>query len=226
MADRTGDQLDAKGVTWAWYAGAWNQTLTAATTDRMFGPTTPGAAPQFQFHHQPFNYYGKLDPSTAAAYRTQHLKDYTDLVSQAAAGTLPSVVFYKPEGDLNQHSGYASIAAGDAHIADVITMLKASPQYGKMVIVVTYDENGGWYDHVAPPKGDLLGPGPRTPAIIVSPVAKQHFVDHTQYDTASIIRLIAHRFDLTPLPGIAARDAALEANGGQPMGDLTNALDL
>ena len=224
-ATTIGDQLDAKQVSWAWYAGAWNSTLATATGDRMFPPTaTPGSAPNFQMHHQPFNYYAAFDPSTAAAARQQHLKDYTDLAAEIAAGTLPSVVFYKPEGDLNQHSGYASIAAGDQHIADVVAKLQASPQYANMVIVITYDENGGWWDHVAPPSGDLLGPGTRIPAIIVSPFAKKNFVDHTPYDTGSILRLIEKRFGMTPLPGITARDAGLAANGEAPMGDLTNAL--
>jgi phospholipase C len=94
-----------------------------------------------------------------------------------------------------------------------------------MMIVITYDENGGWWDHVAPPQGDKLGPSTRIPAIIISPFAKQHFVDHTQYDTGSILRFIARRWGLATLPGIAKRDAALAAHGEQPMGDLTNALD-
>jgi acid phosphatase len=66
----------------------------------------------------------------------------------------------------------------------------------------------------------------RIPAIIVSPYAKAGTVDHTQYDTASILRLIARRFDLDALAGVSARDAALVGNGGKAMGDLTNALDL
>ncbi len=108
-----GDQLDAKGVSWVWYSGAWRSTLATATGDRMFPPTTtPGSAPNFQFHHQPFNYYKAFDPATAAAARQQHLADYTDLTSAIAAGTLPEVVFYKPEGDLNQHAGYASVRRG------------------------------------------------------------------------------------------------------------------
>jgi phospholipase C len=95
-----------------------------------------------------------------------------------------------------------------------------------MLVVVTYDENGGFWDHVSPPKGDRWGPGTRVPAIIVSPFAKRHSVDHTPYDTVSILRFIARRFDLPTLPGIAQRDAALTANGGKPMGDLTAALRL
>jgi acid phosphatase len=91
-------------------------------------------------------------------------------------------------------------------------------------VIVTYDENGGFWDHVAPPKADRWGPGVRVPALIVSPFAKRGFVDHTPYDTTSIMRFIAKRFDLPALPGIAARDAALKANGQPAMGDLTGAL--
>jgi acid phosphatase len=94
-----------------------------------------------------------------------------------------------------------------------------------MVVVVTYDENGGFWDHVAPPKGDRWGPGTRIPALIVSPYAKKGFVDHTQYDTTSILRFITKRFSLPTLPGLASRDAALKANGAPAMGDLTNAMN-
>src|SRR5262249_5547202 len=174
--------------------------------------------------HQPFNYYAKFDPQAGADARGQHLKDYDQLTADIAAGTLPAVTFYKPEGDLNEHAGYASVDAGDKHIAQLIAQLQASPQYANMVISVTYDANGGWWDHVSPPNGDLVGPGTRIPAIVISPYAKKGFVDHTQYDTGSIQRLLTKRFGLVPLPGVTARDNALIANGGEPMGDLTNTL--
>lgn len=87
-----------------------------------------------------------------------------------------------------------------------------------MVVVITYDEFGGVWDHVAPPKGDPIGPGTRIPAIIVSPLAKNGTVDHTQYDTASILRLITRRFGLDTLPGLKKRDDALKANGMPQMG--------
>ncbi len=222
-----GDQLTAKQVSWRWYSGAWSQTLATATGDRMFPATTvPGSSPNFQTHHQPFNYYQTFDPVDGAAARTEHLKDYADLVADIANGTLPTVTFYKPEGDLNQHSGYASVAAGDQHIADLVAKLQASPAWNDMVIVITYDENGGWWDHVAPPFGDLLGPGTRIPALIISPFAKKNFVDHTQYDTGSILRFLDKRFGIPPLPGLVARDQGLAANGQPAMGDLTHALDL
>ncbi|MDB5988249.1 MAG: acid phosphatase [Nevskia sp.] len=227
-----GDLLTAKSVSWKWYGGSWNAALADGMQDPasprkvIYTPSTPAASPDFQPHHQPFNYYAEFDPATHAADRTAHLKDYTDLVADAAAGTLPAVAFYKPQGNLNQHEGYANIADGDTHIADLVSKLQASPQYANMVIVITYDEFGGVWDHVAPPKGDLLGPGTRIPAIIISPLAKKGTVDHTQYDTASILRLITRRFALTTLPGLTARDTALVANKAQAMGDLTNALKL
>jgi acid phosphatase len=95
-----------------------------------------------------------------------------------------------------------------------------------MLIVITYDEFGGAWDHVPPPQGDALGPGARIPALIISPFAKRDTVDHTQYDTGSIQRLITRRFDLEVLPGIAIRNKGLAAHGAPPMGDLTNSLEL
>ena len=147
-------------------------------------------------------------------------------MADAAAGSLPPVAWSKPVGYQNQHPGYANIDDGDAHISDVVAKLQASPQWAHMVIVITYDEYGGQWDHISPPKGDKLGPGTRIPAIVISPFAKKGTVDHTQYDSASTLRLITRRWSLPTLPGLAARDAALVAAGGAPMGDLTNALNL
>ena len=224
-----GDLLTAKGLSCAWYAGAWNDTTAIATSgNRTFPPAVPPAAqtPNFQFHHQPFNYYAAFDPVAHPDARAAHLKDFdNDFLKDVAAGTLPAVSFYKPQGNLNQHAGYASVADGDAHIADVLAKLQASPQWKNMLVVVTYDENGGFYDHATVPKGDRWGPGTRIPALIVSPYAKKGFVDKTQYDTASTLRFITHRWSLPPLQGLVDRDTALVKNGSHPMGDLTGALD-
>jgi len=214
------DLLDARGISWAWYAGAWTKVSQDPTG--IYNNTTPN----FQPHHQPFNYYAAFDPVARTDYRNQHLKDYdSQFLQDAAAGKLPAVAFYKPQGNLNQHPGYANVTDGDSHVANVIAQLQKSPQWKNMLIVVTYDENGGFYDHAAVPKGDRWGPGTRIPAILVSPFAKKGFVDHTQYDTASVLRFITHRFALPTLPGLQVRDLSLVANYGKPMGDLTNALE-
>ena len=146
---------------------------TAATT-------TP--VPNFQYHHQPFNYFANFAPGTAA--RAEHLRTAAwagaEFIKAIDAGTLPQVTFYKPQGNLNEHRRLRRHAmSGDQHIADVIAHLEKSPQWAHMLVVVTYDENGGFWDHVAPPKGDRWGPGTRIPAIIVSPFAKKGTVDHT-----------------------------------------------
>lgn len=216
-----GDMLSAKGVSWAWYAGAWDSTMNSARSDRKFGVPLPN----FQFHHQPFNYYAEMDPVKHAAYRAEHLKDFdSSFLQDAAAGKLPAVSFYKPQGNLNQHAGYADVASGDAHIAEVVNQLRQSPQWQHMLIVVTYDENGGFWDHAAPPKMDKWGPGSRIPAIIISPYAKKGYVDSSLYDTSSILRFITRRWSLPVLDGITQRDQAIAANGGKPLGDLSNAL--
>ena len=213
-----GDLLSLKGVTWAWYAGAWQDALSG-------GRGTP--VPNFQFHHQSFNYFAQYAPGTAA--RADHLKDGglggLEFIKDIDAGKLPQVAFYKPQGNLNEHPGYADAMSGDQHIADVITHLEKSPQWAHMLVVVTYDENGGFWDHVAPPKADRWGPGTRIPAIIVSPYARMGTVDHTLYDTTSILRFITRRFNLPILAGLAERDAALRAHNEPPLGDLTGALN-
>lgn len=220
QTDKTiGDTLSDQHIDWAWYAGAWHTALAdglqAPDKAREVIYNKAAGSANFQAHHQPFNYFSRFDPTTEKGQqqRTAHLKDYNDLQSAISHGTLPAVVFYKPQGSLNQHPGYTDVMSGDTHIADVVKQLQASPQWSNMFIIVTYDENGGLWDHVSPPKGDQWGPGSRIPAIFISPFVKQHHIDNTLYDTTSIIKFITRRFGLEPLPGV--RKSA---------GDLTNSL--
>ncbi len=234
-----GDLLNAKGIDWAWYSGGWAaasanpypynaQTNSYGTSTTIYNTNSAGTsdavAADFQAHHQPFNYFAGFDPVAHAADRARHLKDRADLLAQAQAGSLPPVAFYKPVGFQSQHPGYANVTDGDSEIAGVVAQLQQSPQWPHMLIIVTYDEFGGQFDHVAPPRGDLLGPGTRIPALLISPFAKKGFVDHTQYDTASVLRFVTHRFSLPVLQGLQTRDDGLVSNGGKAMGDLTNAL--
>jgi acid phosphatase len=213
-----GDLLSARGIGWAWYAGAWQVALDGKGD---------APVPKFEPNHQPYNYFAAYAPGTKA--RAAHLLDGGMngllFIKAIDAGTLPPVTFYKPQGNLDEHAGYANVLSGDQHIADVIAHLEKSKQWPHMLVIVTYDENGGWWDHVAPPKGDRWGPGTRIPAIIISPFARRGEVDHTQYDTGSILRFITTRFGLPELPGLVARDGALVTAGGQAMGDLTAALE-
>jgi len=193
-----GDRLSDKGLSWAWYSGGWDDAVAGH------------AAPLFQYHHQPFAYFAKYADGTPG--RAAHLKDEKEFLSAARAGTLPAVSFVKPLGDANEHPGYTDLLSGEQHTLELINAVRNGPNWKDAAIIVTYDENGGFWDHVAPPKGDRWGPGSRIPAIIISPYVKKGFIDHTSYDTMSILAFIEHRFGLPPL---GTRDGA--AN------DLSNA---
>lgn len=189
-----GDRLSEKGISWAWYSGGWNDALSG------------WPAPSFQFHHQPFVYFSRYADGTPN--KARHLKDESDFMTAIARGTLPAVSFYKPLGINNEHPGYSDVANAEKYVADIIARIERSPMWKNTAIIVVYDENGGFWDHAAPPKGDRWGPGSRIPAIIISPYAKRGHVDHTQYDTTSVLKFIETRFGLKPL---GERDA--KANG-------------
>ncbi len=190
-----GEALSEKGISWAWYSGGWNDALAGK------------ADPLFQYHHQPFAYFEKYGDGTAE--RKEHLKDESDLLAAIEHGTLPAVVFWKPIGELNEHPGYADTLSGDRHMAEVIEKVRKGKLWRSTAIIVTYDENGGFWDHVPPPKRDRWGAGMRVPTVIISPFAKPHYVDHTTYDTTSILKLIETRFGLAPLGERDARAANL-----------------
>lgn len=180
-----GDRLSEKNIRWAWYAGGWNNAVAG------HADTT------FQYHHQPFAYYHNYGPGSKA--RAEHLKDGADLLSDIQQGKLPEVAFYKPIGALNAHPGYTDVLSGEQHVADLVAKIEQSPAWKDSVIIVTYDEYGGFWDHVPPPRVDDFGPGTRVPTLVISPFAKRGFVDHTPYDTTSILKLIELRFGLKPL---------------------------
>jgi phospholipase C len=196
-----GRRLTDAGVSWAWYSGGF--------ADAVAGHPDPTFIP----HHQPFVYFADYAAGTPG--HAEHLKDERDMLRAIRDRTLPAVSFYKPIGADNEHPGYTSLVRGDYHIASIIYQVQQSLIWDDVVIIVTYAGNGGIWDHVAPPKIDRWGPGTRVPTIIISPFAKRHFVDHTTYDTTSILRLIEARWGLTPL---SDRDAHAA--------DLTNALEL
>ena len=189
--DTIGDRLSEKGISWTWYAGGWADALSGR------------ADKTFQYHHQPFAYFAKYGSDTPG--RAEHLKDESEFLKAIETDALPSVVFWKPLGRNDEHPGYASISAGDRKTAEIVKKIRNSPAWASTIIIVTHDENGGTWDHVAPPLIDKWGPGTRVPAIVISPFAKKRFVDHTTYDTTSILKLIEERFDLQPLGDRDAR---------------------
>jgi acid phosphatase len=202
-----GDRLVDHGLDWAWYAQGWNAiTSGAAVNDAGVDPNT-----LFQYNHQPFVYF---DGYQEGGPQRAHLKDEADFLAAAQAGTLPAVSFVKPDGIDNEHPNYTDVIGGEEHVQSLIDAVRNGPNWSDVAIVVTYDESGGFWDHVAPPAGDQWGPGTRVPTFVVSPYAKKGFVDSTVYDASSILALIEHRWGLAPL---GARDAA--------SADLTAAFD-
>jgi phospholipase C len=186
-----GDRLDAKGISWAWYSGGWRDALAGK------------AHAIFQYHHQPFAYFARWADGTAA--KARHLKDEEDFLVDLRRGALPTVSFIKPLGPDNEHPGYASLLQGQEHVAALVRAVMASAVWKDTAIIITYDENGGRWDHVPPPVVDRWGPATRVPAIVIAPFARRRHVDHTYYDTTSILKLIERRFGLAPL---GSRDAA------------------
>jgi len=193
-----GDELSAKNVPWAWYAGGWNDA-DAGHPD-----------PLFQYHHQPLNYFQNYAPGMPGR---SHLRDETEFLSAAKAGTLPAVSFVKPIGEENEHPGYASTDNGESHLVELLKAILGGPDAKDTLVVVTYDEFGGAWDHVAPPgqgsdpadgPSDRFGPGTRIPALVLSGRFTQSGVDHQAHDTTSILATIEHAYGLEPL---TSRDA-------------------
>jgi phospholipase C len=199
-----GDRLDDNGISWKWYSGGWSDALAGHPLSEPFGGG-------FQFHHQPFAYYanfapfnadGTPNPETNSLLNPDaHLQDETQFFIDLAGGNLPAVSFIKPLGGENEHPGYANLLKGQQHVADIVHAIQNSSEWAHTAIIVTYDENGGFWDHVSAPKlGDgTWGDGSRVPAIVISPYAKQGFVDPSRHDTLSILKTIEDRFQLDPL---------------------------
>jgi acid phosphatase len=239
-APTIGDRLSAAHVSWAWYAGGWsnadgdvggpgwtNGTGPAPANDASPKPCPdPAALPAaqwpncpdrlFQFHHQPFNYFASFAPGTRA--RARHLRDEEEFFDQAAASgrrcRLEEVTFIKPIGAENEHPGYASVSQGSDHLVDLLNAVRNSRCRRDTMIIVTYDEFGGQWDHVPPPgqggaRGphDEMGPGTRIPALVLAPNLPHRFVvDHARHDTTSILATLERLYQLAPL---TSRDAAV-----------------
>ncbi len=180
-----GDRLSDKNIAWAWYAGGWDDALAGIPNE------------MYKANHQPFPYYAKYAVGTDGA--REHLKDEKDFIAAIKSGTLPPVTFFKPIGDEDEHPGYGTVNDAEKHAADLVALIQASPVWKDCAIIITYDENGGFWDHVSPPTIDRWGPGPRIPTLIISPFAKRGFVDHSLMETVSILTFIEWRYGLAPL---------------------------
>jgi phospholipase C len=126
-----------------------------------------------------------------------------DYLHDLQAGTLPSVSWLTPPFALSDHPP-TSLCEGENWTVQYLNALMQSKYWKSTAVVLTWDDFGGFYDHVPPPHVDLYGDGPRVPAIIISPYARSGYIDPTTYEFASVLRFIETIFDVPPL---TSRDA-------------------
>jgi phospholipase C len=173
------------------------------------------------------NYYSSLPSLLIWTYLgglpniSSHLVNISNFFTDAAAGTLPAVSLVDPEFGKQSEENPQDVQFGEQFLAQVVNAVMASPQWPNTMLVWCYDESGGYYDHVPPPRavkpdgvapvlsaGDKPGAfnryGFRVPAGVVSPYARPDYVSHVVHDHTSILKLVESKWNL---PALTRRDA-------------------
>jgi phospholipase C len=196
------DRLEAKGISWKFYV----QNYDPGITFRNRGIGDRGS----QIVWVPLlNYPRYLDNPRLAGKIVDLNQYYADLEH----GTLPSVAFIAPAGSSEHPPG--SIQAGERFVRTLINSLMRSDSWKSSALMWTYDDWGGWFDHVKPPKVDRWGLGFRAPALLVSPYARRGHIEHTVLDFTSMLKFIEQNWGVKPL---ASRDR--QANSIAPAFDF------
>jgi phospholipase C len=133
-----------------------------------------------------------------------NLKNSQQFLVDLQNGNMPDVSYIMADDGQNEHPPF-SISSGAQWVQSIIGGIQASPYWGSTVILLTWDDYGGWYDHVVPPQVDKYGLGFRVPLLMISPFAKQGYIDHTLSDHTSLMKFIERVFDL---PAVTQRDGA------------------
>jgi phospholipase C/isoprenylcysteine carboxyl methyltransferase (ICMT) family protein YpbQ len=192
------DELDAHVLSWNYYEPPVFSLLGAWSAFDAIEPVREG--PDWTYH-------------------VLSSEPQTKILSDAASGQLANVVWVTPDKLDSDHSGSNS-DTGPSWVAAVVNAIGESPYWNSTVIVLLWDEWGGWYDNVAPPQRSFLGRGIRVPCILISPYAHADYVDHTVYSYGSVLKLIEQTFHLPELG-----PAALGYTDGRA-NSLATALDL
>jgi phospholipase C len=152
------------------------------------------------------------------SYSTRMVAGYSDIQTMLpgwiAAGNVGNVTWIKPAPYHCEHPAIGAVDTGAAWTMDIVNAIGQSSVWNRCAILITWDDYGGFYDHVSPPQVDEFGLGFRVPCIVISPYAKQAYVDHTQYEHSSMLKFAETLFGIAPM---TARDAA--------SADMTNAFD-
>ncbi|HZS35431.1 MAG TPA: alkaline phosphatase family protein [Polyangia bacterium] len=188
-----GDLLAARGVSFAWYAEGYRALADAeksggcppAPDDCRFGL---GLTPCIMDPGDvPIEYFPSLRDQPAT------MRDYAQLAADLASGKLPQVAFVKPVGYHSEHAGLdTTLSDGVRFVTDTIAAIRRSPYAPDALIVVTYDEGGGFFDHVAPPPALTDGQpyGTRVPTLALGPFARANAISHATLEHSSIVAFI------------------------------------
>ena len=185
------DRLERRGIPWKFYVQNYRPEITYRS--RGFGDS--GAQPVWV----PLLAYNRYIDNPRLF---SHIVDLSEYFRDLRNGTLPAVSYIVPAGSSEHPPG--NIHAGERYVRTLINALQQSSAWSRSAFTWTYDDWGGWYDHVRPPQVDPYGYGFRAPALLVSPYARKGYVDHTTLDFTSILRFIEDNWSLPPL---ARRDA-------------------
>jgi len=128
---------------------------------------------------------------------TSNVVHHTQFVTDAMNGNLPNVCWIV-SGPTSEHPPDSS-CLGENWTVQQVNAVMQGPNWNSTAIFITWDDFGGFYDHVPPPKVDNYGFGPRVPLLIISPFAKQGYISHTQYEFSSLLKFAEARFNLAPL---------------------------
>ena len=175
---------DTHNITWKYYdhlirAGNYKAAVSSGRA--------------FEFWN-PFSAKGSTYTPAYAPHFVNRAQIFTDLKS----GDFPQVSWVTPSFPISEHPP-ANITSGMNWVKDVINAIMSSPYWNSTAIILTWDDYGGFYDHVPPPQIDKFGLGFRMPTLIISPYAKPGYIDHTQYQFESMLKFIEWRFSLPPL---------------------------
>jgi phospholipase C len=188
------DRVQEAGLSWKFYIQNYDPGLTYRTL------TSYPANRQSQVVWVPLLAIDRFidDPEL-----NKHLVDLNEYYEDLADGTLPNVAYIVPSGP-SEHPP-SSLMSGQRFVKSLIQSMMLSDYWEKTAFIWTYDDWGGWYDHVIPPKVDEYGYGFRVPALLVSSYAKSDYIDSTQLDYTSVIKFITDNWSLESL---ATRDAS------------------
>jgi phospholipase C len=181
------DRLQEARVSWKFYV----QNYDAAITYRNMENAGNRASQVIWVPLLNFDRF--IDDPTLSSHIVDLSQYYTDL----RQGTLPSVAYIVPSG--NSEHPPQNPRGGQRFMKSLVQELMRSDAWSSSAFFFTYDDWGGWYDHVAPPQVDAYGYGPRVPALLISPYARQGHIDSTELDFTSFLKFIEENWGVAPL---------------------------